>query len=416
MRKRKGKIFYGWWVLIACALIQFYFGGTFFRGFTALFNPIAEEFNWSYAVISLAFSFRGFESGIITPVLGFLVDRVGSKRLLLAGSIIMGLGFVLLSRIQSLWAFYAVFLLLGTGFSFTGGVVTMAAVAQWFRKRRTLAMGILTAGFGAAGMLVPAVVWLIDLTRWQEAVLIFAAGSFLVALPLSLLVKRAPIEESQAYDDKVPHGATAPPVTNQTAMGRTREVLKTKSFWLLSLAVMFGALAGQAIMVHQIPHMVDVGITRQTAGLMAIVFSVSDMGARLLIGWLGDIFDKKLTFIIVAFIKAAGVLAFALSSSPAQFVPSMVLLGIGFGGLIPLRPVLQIEFFGMRSFASIQGLMMIFVTVGGILSPPFAGLMFDRFQTYRLAFIILSVVTALAIPTMMLLKRGTHQRSSSQAV
>ena len=126
--KPKRALFYGWWVVIACAVIQFYLGGTFFQGFSALFNPIAEEFSWSYALVSLAFTFRGFESGIMAPIVGILVDRFGPRKILFCGVVISGLGFWFFSHIHALWSFYGAFLFLALGLSFGTGVVTMATL------------------------------------------------------------------------------------------------------------------------------------------------------------------------------------------------------------------------------------------------------------------------------------------------
>ena len=126
----KGRIYYGWWVVFVCAIINFCLGGAFFYGFTAFFNPIAEEFGWSYVAISLAFSIRGFESAILAPIMGIIVDRFGPRRLLLFGIIIVGLAFLLFSRIQSLPSFYIVFVVIAIGSSAASSIVTMTAVAR----------------------------------------------------------------------------------------------------------------------------------------------------------------------------------------------------------------------------------------------------------------------------------------------
>jgi len=398
--KPRGKIFYGWWVLIACAFIQFYFGGTYFQGFTAIFNPLADEFGWSYAVVSLAFTFRGFESGVLAPLVGFVVDRFGARKMLFTGIIIMCAGFWLFSRINSLIAFYGVFLFLSLGLSFASGVVTMTAVAGWFQKRRSLAMGILTAGFGASGILVPAVVWFVDKFDWRGALVAFGIGGLVLCLPLSLLVKKPPEELNPSpptTENRSQEGAGNP------RKGQVREILKNRNFWLLSLAVMFGGLAGLAITVHQIPYMVSIGITRQTAGFLVVVLAIANTAGRMVFGWLGDTLDKKVCFIISTVIKALGVLAFAFSTQVAQFIPTLIVMGIGFGGLIPLRPILQIEYFGMRSFAVIQGLLMAALTIGTIIATPFAGWIYDTLGSYRLAFIIMGVITLAAIPLIMAL-------------
>jgi len=255
--KPRISVFYGWWVLLACAVIQFYLGGTFFQGFSALFNPIQEEFGWTYAAISLAYTFRGFESGIMAPVVGILVDRLGPKRLLIVGVVVAALGFWLFSQVQALWSFYLIFVLMALGLSFASGVVTMTAVASWFEKRRGLAMGILTSGFGASGMMMPLVVQLVDGVGWRQAVVFFAIGAAGIGIPLSLVVRDRPQERARVPAEGPNRTTTAAPEGMSV-----KQVLGTRDFWLLSLAILFGGVAGSAVILHQMPYLDSVGISR----------------------------------------------------------------------------------------------------------------------------------------------------------
>ena len=117
--------FFGWWVVFASAAIVFLTGGTFFYGFGALFNPIVNEFGWSRAATSFAFSLRSEVGGIAAPIVGFLVDRVGARRLMVLGVLTVALGFVLLSRVQDLWAFYGSVVVIAIGMS------AAAAAGRW---------------------------------------------------------------------------------------------------------------------------------------------------------------------------------------------------------------------------------------------------------------------------------------------
>ena len=127
-------LYYGWWIVIACFIISLYVSGITFLGFTAFFEPIHREFGWSYTQISFAASLRGLEMGIFAPIVGFLVDRFGSRKLLLSGAIITGIGYILLGFTQSLLMFYLCILFVSFGAGGCTAVVTMAAVGVWFRK------------------------------------------------------------------------------------------------------------------------------------------------------------------------------------------------------------------------------------------------------------------------------------------
>lgn len=155
------KIFYGWWVVISCALIGLYVGGVVFFGFTAFFLPIKEEFGWSHAQISLAVSLQGAEMGIFAPLVGFLVDRFGPRKLIIWGIITVGSGLLLLSRTQTLLMFYVSFLLVSFGAGGCTAVVLTTAVANWFHKKIGIAMGLMGAGIGGGGLVVMLLPYLI---------------------------------------------------------------------------------------------------------------------------------------------------------------------------------------------------------------------------------------------------------------
>jgi MFS family permease len=286
------------------------------------------------------------------------------------------------------------------GLSLGTGVVSISAVARWFRTRSGLAMGVLASGFGASGLLMPLVVQAVDTLGWRESSIIFAIVTAGLCLPLSFLVKDPPDLKDQLQEN--PTSTAAKPVNTGV---KPAAVLKSKDFWLLSLSVLFGGIAGTAVLVHQMPYLVSVDISRQTAGVLIVIMSVSNVTGRLVIGYLADKIEKRYCFAVSVALHAIGVLGFALASTTWQFIPSLVALGIGFGGLIPLRAALQLEFFGLGFYATIQGFLMIAVTVGTIVAPLFAGWMFDLLNNYRPAFVILAILTLAAVPLILTANR-----------
>lgn len=395
MKKREG-IFYGWWVVLACSVNHIYASGTFFYGFTAIFNPIVEEFGWSYALVGLAFSLRGFEAGFLAPIIGIFVDKVGPRKLLFCGYLIMGLGFLLFGHIHSLLSFYVIFGILGLGLGFASNVVTMAAVSRWFRKRTSLAMGLVTAGNGAGGLLVPGVVWLVDQVGWRGTVSIFGIGALLLGIPLSLVVKD-PWAKANLLKKESPSATMDKELRGLT----TKEVIRTSDFWLLSAAVFFAGVAVMAVTVHQIPFLVSIGVSRRAAGFAASAFAFSSVIGRLGFGWIGDTVDKKRCFAIAAFIMGSGLFALSVRGNMTQIVLGLIGLGIGSGGTVPLRSVLQVESFGPKAFGSVQGLLTVLVTVGAMISPPLVGWAFDLVGSYQPAFLALAAVTLMAVPAVL---------------
>ena len=121
-------IFYGWWIVFASFALFVITGGTALYGFTAFFNPISTEMKWGSAAISFAFSLRSVEGGVLQPLIGFFVERIGIRKCILIGIVLMGISLISLSQISTLWGFYAAFILLSIGFTMAAGIPEYTAV------------------------------------------------------------------------------------------------------------------------------------------------------------------------------------------------------------------------------------------------------------------------------------------------
>ncbi len=288
--------FFGWWVVFASAAITFLTGGTFFYGFGALFNPISNEFGWSRASISFAFALRSEVGGLAAPLVGFLVDRVGSRRLMVSGVALVALGFVLLSRVETLWGFYAAVIIIAIGMSATGGPVGMVAIAHWFRRRRGRALAVMTVGAGASGVMVLVLAALIAAVGWRDALVIMAIVQLAICLPLAMSVRNRP-EEMGLLVDGVPFApradGTAAPVP--AAEGLTaREALRTGTFWKMSIAAGLTNVGVLAIVVHQIPFFTaSAGLSEGLAAASVTAMTLLSLVGRLGFGHLADSVDKR---------------------------------------------------------------------------------------------------------------------------
>ena len=130
--------------------------------------------------------------GLAAPVVGFMVDRVGSRRLMIVGVALVSLGFILLSRVESLWAFYASVVVIAIGMSATGGPVGMVTIAHWFKRQRGRALAIMTVGAGASGVMVLVLSGLISAFGWRDALVIVAIAQLVVCIPLALSIRNRP--------------------------------------------------------------------------------------------------------------------------------------------------------------------------------------------------------------------------------
>ena len=183
-------MFYGWYIVGACCLIMMYNAGANSLGFTAVFEPIVDEFGWSHTQISLAASLRGLERGLLAPFAAILSDRWGPSRVVFGGLILCSLGIILLSTVTSLTMFFTSFILIGIGVSATATPLLMVLVLSWFPKKGGLAMGIAASGVALGGLLVPLITFFIDTLGWRQTVFIIGMGVLVIPLPLSFLLRK----------------------------------------------------------------------------------------------------------------------------------------------------------------------------------------------------------------------------------
>ncbi|MSQ40569.1 MAG: MFS transporter [Dehalococcoidia bacterium] len=401
-KTRRPPIFYGWWVVLACAVIIYYGGGVFFYGFGVFFNPIREEFGWSAATAALAFSLYRLEAGIGAPIVGFLVDRFGPRALILFGSVVVGLGFILLSRINSLPTFYAAFLFLSFGFSFSMGPVGSVAVINWFVRKRGKALGVLMVGAGLTGTLAPVLAWLIHTYQWRTTLVIVGVGTWLVCLPVAILVRHRPEKYGM-----LPDGDPAPTDSAQTGQDKSNsaeiegvhwsQALKSlRGFWFLAIA---GTLSGAAIsstILLLVPHLESVGVPREQAALAITFLTLISLVGRLGLGWLADYVDKRYLLAFAFIIQAVGLVILAFVTEFWMVFPFLIFFGPGYGGGIPVRSVLLAEYFGRRYFGTIQGLQQTVMAIGGIVGPVVTAWIFDIDGSYQRAWLLLAAVTLAA--------------------
>jgi len=400
---KPSKIFYGWWVVSACFLIWLLQSGFIVLGFTAFFEPIANEFGWSYTQVSFAFSLRGMEAGILAPLLGLVVDRWGPRRLMFGGIAILGIGLILLSYTASLGMFYGAFALVAIGMSGSSPTVAMTAVANWFRRKLGIAAGIMASGFALGGLLIPIVVKLIDIFDWRSTILILGLMILLIGLPLSLLARHKPeqygyLPDGEQSNTVAPHEELVPPHTIEVDVG-ARQALKSRAFWHISLAMTFLHIAVSAVTVHVMPYLSSVGIARSTSSLVVMATPLISIMGRLGAGWLGDAFGKKRVASGCLAITSLGLMFFSYASNEVMWllVPFIMLFGIGWGGTATIRVALLMEYFGRRRFGTILGFMMAMVALGNILGPLFAGWVFDNRGSYNAAWLALSCLIFAAL-------------------
>lgn len=402
------KLFYGWWIVSATFFIALYTAGIVFFGFTAVFEPIAAEFGWSHAQVSLAASLRGLEMGLLAPVTGFLADRWGPRRLVFAGVVITVLGLVMLSQTISLAMFYGSFALTALGISACTATVMLTAVVNWFQKNVGLATGIATSGFGFGGLLIPLVVGVVDTQGWRTAILAFGLGFLIIGIPLSFLFRDKPERYGYSPDGdlKYQKGKARDSVQSSVSSVEigTSAAIRSRAFWHIALSSFIAAMYGSALITHVMPYLSSVNITRSVSAAVAMAVPLISIPGRLGLGWTGDRFNKRLAASVAYIIAGIGLLSFDYVSASAAWllIPSSICFGIGWGGANVVRPALVRESFGRNRFGTIHGVVVGMIMLGTIAGAFIPGWVYDNQGSYNNIWLIgagIAVVASVIIGT-----------------
>jgi len=417
--QKPSKVFYGWYIVGACLLIILYTSGVVHFGFTAVFEPIAEEFGWSYAQISLAASLRGFEMGLLAPIMGIFVDRWGPRRLIFGGSILICLGFLLLSRVSSLPMFYGAFTLLAIGMSTCSGTVLMTAVTNWFHRKAGVAIGIVASGFGLGGLIVPVVTELINVLQWRMTMVTVGLGMLVIVLPLSLVVRHKPEHYGYQPDGDMSNVVEISKAQSSTASIEVsisaKQALRKRAFWHIAISAMCHSFVVGAVVTHMMPYLSSLGIARSLSSLVALVLPVASIGGRLSSGWLGNRFGNRQVLTTGFASMTAGLLFFGFVTTGRIWllVPFVITFSLGWGCNVTTRMSLQREYFGRGSFGAILGFASGIMMLGSIIGAPLAGWVFDTWSSYQGAWLgygaltLVGVVLVFTIPS----RRSTIQQS-----
>ncbi len=385
-------VFYGWWVVAGSFLLLFCATGAQFYAFPVFFAAMLEDMEWTRAETALAMTLGSLVIAITGLLIGVLMRRIGLRSVMVGGTIIAGLGFLLLTTVTELWHFYVYYgLVLAAGVAGIYEIPNLTAVESWFDRSKSTALGIATTGMGMGGVVMaPLAGWLIARYDWQTAFAFMAVIVVLVGIPISALIMRTPQERK-----------TAPgPAQQETAPARAitlRQALKGKAFWLIAIAAMLWYWGFTLGLTHQVAFAVDEGIPPLTAAGAVGLLSAFSIPGRLTFGRLGDVIDKRYVMMVAASLQLT---AFALllqtMSLPVLYLYSG-LLGFGIGGLTPILPGILSDHFGRKHFSSIYGASYVVLAVGVMVGPFYGGWIYDSTGRYFAAFISATAITLLAI-------------------
>ena len=395
--------------------------GINFHGFGNFIIPLGEEFGWSRTTISVVFSVARLESGLIGPVEGWAVDRFGPRRLIAVGIPLMGLGYMAMSRIDGLLTFFFVYVfMIALGNSLGMSTPITASVANWFNRKRGLAFGIMWSGVGVGGLFVPALGWLVETYGWRPAALIVGVFIALLGIPVAAVMRHRP--ESYGYypDGIVPEevrasGAAGRPVLPDLSNDFTaREALRTSSFWFLTLSIMARSLVSGGIGLHLVPFFIDLGASSVTAAALAGSVGLMSIPGRFGLSALGDFVNKRYVMVASLALMAVSIVFMARAPSVTAVIPILVAFSASQGGISVIPQSLIADYFGRRSYATIQGFRSTIQMLGIIVGPIISGYVFDTTGSYTIAFLGFSGAALVSLVLVFMAKPPVKSRQAGR--
>ena len=366
---------YGWVMVAIGALMTCVAVGAMFS-LAVFLEPMTRDTGWSRAGISSAMTLNFLAMGIAGFGWGALSDRFGARPVVLAGSVLLGLGLAAASRATSQTAFLLTYgLVVGVAAgSFFAPMI--AAVMAWFERHRSLAVSLVSVGIGVAPLtLSPFAAWLVSWTDWRSAQLIIAVLCWALLVPASFFVRRAPAVVASG------NTAAAAPSSN------VLEALRSPQFIVLALTYFACCAAHSGPIFHTISYAIACGIPAMAAVTVYSVEGLAGLGGRLALGVLADRVGVKRVLIAGLVIQALAAGAFVFARRLDEFYAVAAVFGFAYGGVMPLYAVLAREYFGQRILGTVLGAATMVSTLGMALGPLGGGWIFDRFGGYAWLYI-----------------------------
>ena len=405
MRQRLfGNVYEGWVVVGAAAILYLVIGASVTYGLGPVFNELVDEFGWSVAATSLAFSLRTEVGGVAAPVVGAILDRVGAQRVIVGGVVVAAAGALIMSMVETLWQFYAAMFTLSLGVSGAGSQVGLAATATWFERRRARAMSVMTLGGGVGGLVAVAMAALVEEFGWRPALRILATAMLVGGLGIATLTRSRPKRHHQPMDGigergtSGAAGAAAPPWGIPMA-----RAARSRSFALLTLGMVAMSFATTAVVVHQVPYLEsELGITKAAAGSTVLLFTLTSIVGRIGLGFVADRYAKRTVMAAATGLVAAGLILLANADSFLVAMIAIAIVAPGYGAMMPVRPALFADYFGTKHFGAVNGLATMLALTGGAAGPWVVGRVVDATGGYVEGWYASAAVALAGIPLFLL--------------
>ena len=369
-----------------------------YYSFSVFFVALLKEFGWSRSIGAGAFSLFMIVSSLINPVVGNLASSAKPQRVVIGGALLLALGLGLCSLTQAWWQFYLFFsLITAIGLGGTGWLTNVIIIQQWFKEKRGLPTGIISAGIGIGILIcVPSAQYLILRLGWRTAYGAMAIFIPLIVISLAMIfLKKPPPTVSHPIEMEKGHTFVKDPLILDEGWASQSwtvdRAITTKTFWLLGFSFFLANLVTQTIFTHQVAFFVDRGLEALLASYLVGIVGIVSIGGKILWGALSDRIGREITYTMGIICSILGMFwlilfnLFPTSSLPYFYA---IFFGMGYAVQATLPPLITADFFEGQGYGSIFGIIMIFIGIGGAFGVWFAGFLHDQLGSYVPVFII----------------------------
>jgi MFS family permease len=371
------------WFIAGLAFIVLGFSRGLHSSFGVFNVALLESFGWSRGATAGIFSVVLAVDAVLSPVVGYLLDRYGPKKVVVAGCLALMIGLLLSSRVTALWELYLYFgLVVAIGITFMGMVPHVFIISEWFSSNRATAIGFVYAGTGVGIMLLsPLSEWLISTYGWARTLEAYSAFVLLALVPVVWL-----FYQHGPYGEKLRQRSGRREQQNQWT---ARLALQSLQFWLLFFARICAACGTTVIVTHQVAHVVDVGYSKFLAASVFGLAGITSSFGRVVFGFIADLLTKQAAYTLNILMTVIGVGALMILRDPSQtwlLYVYVIFFGIGFGSRAVIFSALTADIFSGKGFGTILGYSTVAVGVGGALGSWLGGAFYDWTGSYLVSF------------------------------
>lgn len=402
MSSNRPRIFYGWWIVLVSVAGMFFGAPVSVFSFGIFFKSLVHEFHASRAAISFAFTLHNVLGACLLPALGWLIDRVGARRVIVTLTGIFALAlFSALWIGHSIWQLYVFYAALGMTLSAGPGPLSYGVViSHWFNRRRGLALGLMGLSIGIGAFAVPLIAQrLIALFGWRAAYAVFGGAVLLVSLPLvAMFLQNDPADRGLLADGDEAVRPAVEVSASKEGLGWAA-IWHSPDFWLMIVIFMLTGASLHAGVLHMPALLTDRGMSPGRAAMASSMIGIAVVLGRVGSGYLLDRFFAPHVAMLFYGASAAGLAALWSGLAGTMALAAAFLVGLGMGSEVELMAYLVSRYFGLRSFATAYGYAFAAFMLAGAIGTLLMGAGFDHFHSYTvpLGCFCLAMVCAVAL-------------------